>query len=127
MSTCGWMTYVKGRRMKTVEDPKIITYRFHEFRPSDRAVLKQLLTEENGQQAFVAALGIYMRKWAEASWLTEYDLERIAQWTAIHFPSAAQAVESMASRELAGAQNEQAKKTYFVMAEAIKNTLRTPA
>ena len=110
-----------------MEDPKIITYRFHEFRPSDRAVLKQLLTGENGEQAFVAALGIYLRKWAEADWLTEYDLERIAKWTAIHFPSAAEAVETMTLRELSGARNEQAKKTYAVMAEAISKTLLTAA
>jgi hypothetical protein len=110
-----------------MEDPKIITYRFHEFRPSDRAALKQVLNGEHGQQVFVAALGIYLRKWAEADWLTEYDLERIAQWIAIHFPSAAKAVESMAVRELAGARNEQAKKTYAVMAEAITEKLRATA
>lgn len=110
-----------------MEDPKIVTYRFHEFRPSDRAALKNLLTSANGSQIFVAAVALYLRKWAEADWLTEYDLERIAEWTARHFPGVARDVERMANRELASARNEQAKKTYAVMAEAIMKQLSSAA
>lgn len=99
--------------------PRILTYRFHEFRPSDRTILTEVLSADGGRAAFIAALEIYLGKWADANWLTEYDLTRIAKWTATHFPQVAHDVAIMVSRKRAGAQNEQAKKTYAVMSDAL--------
>ena len=107
--------------------PRILTYRFHEFRPSDRSVLREVLTMTGGQAAFISALEIYLRKWAAADWLTEYDLTRIAKWTVAHFPNVARDVEVMASRQFSGAQNEQAKRTYAVMVGAIQKSLAPAA
>lgn len=80
--------------------PKTLTYRFHEFRPSDREALRAILVTEGGEALFLAALQIYLRKWADADWLTEYDLERIGQWTARHFPQVAFSVQEMADSEV---------------------------
>ena len=107
--------------------PRILTYRFHEFRPSDRSALKEVLATAGGQGAFISALEIYLRKWAAANWLTDYDLTRIAKWTSAHFPDVAREVEVMVNRQLAGAQNEQAKKTYAVMSGAIRKSLSLAA
>jgi len=109
--------------MTTMETPRTLTFRFHEFRPSDRKKLKETIVLDGGPQAFEAALRLYLVKWAEATWLTEYDIERIGKWTAIHFPDVAKAVVTMCRRELAGAQNEQAKKTYAVMIDEIQKHL----
>ncbi|WP_370301649.1 hypothetical protein [Pseudooceanicola sp.] len=113
--------------MTDQENPRILTYRFHEFRPSDRKELRRVLAADGGRDAFVAALDIYLQKWAKADWLTEYDLERIAQWTALHFPDVAKQVEEMAARELSAAQMEQAKKTYATMSTATKAALHSAA
>lgn len=103
--------------------PKTLTYRFHQFRPSDRQDLKKVLLSSNGQAAFVAALELYLQKWADADWLTEYDLERIAEWTSIHAPTTARAVEKRVREALSGAQGEQAKRTYSVMLSALRKHL----
>ncbi|PWE31158.1 hypothetical protein DDZ14_14135 [Maritimibacter sp. 55A14] len=104
--------------MTSKENPKVLTYRFHEFRPSDRKALKGVLAEDGGSDLFVEALRIYLRKWADSDWLTEYDIERVGQWTVMHFPQVAQSVEDMAKKELASARNAQAKKTYKAMKQA---------
>lgn len=105
--------------MSDATTPKILTYRFHEFRPSDRQALKKVLQEKDGRDKYVSALRIYLQKWADSDWLTEYDLERIGQWTVTHCPDVAGAVRLMARSELASAQNEQAKKTYSVMEKSV--------
>lgn len=100
--------------------PKVLTYRFHEFRPSDRKALKQVIASgDEGHKQFVAALRVYLQKWAEADWLTEYDLERIGQWTAKHYPDLARQVADMAGRQRSQAEGEQARKTYAVMQKAV--------
>ena len=107
----------------SLHEPRTLTYRFHEFRPSDRNALREVLGAAGGEGAFIDALKIYLQKWAAADWLTEYDLERIARWTARHFPNVAGAVESMAESELSRAQSEQARRTYRVMLGSVRREL----
>lgn len=104
--------------MSENQTPKILTFRFHEFRPSDRRALEEVLKGEEGRAAYVDALRIYLQGWAGADWLTEYDIERIGKWTATYFPEVSRAVEDMATSELRAAPNERARKTFQVMAEA---------
>lgn len=109
---------MRDSQMPAAESPTILTYRFHEFRPSDRKVLKQVLHEDGGKNLFIQALKIYLDKWSTADWLTEYDLERIAKWTAIHFPEVSAEVEDMAAKASKAAVTDQAKRTYDVMVKA---------
>lgn len=105
--------------------PNVLTYKFHDFRPSDRAALRAVALSEGGEGLFLAALGIYLKKWANAEWLTEYEIERIAVWAGVHLPRPM--IEKMAqifSRERDAAQTENAKKTYQVMSLAIQKELR---
>lgn len=104
--------------------PNILTYKFHDFRPSDRAVLKHVVSTDGGEAIFIAALEIYLKKWAVAEWLTEYEIERIAVWAGAHMPpSVLDKMRQMASRAKSSAQTENAKQTYSVMLEAVQKEL----
>ena len=107
--------------MSLSDNPRVLTYRFHQFRPSDRAVLKTTALSEKGDQVFVAALELYLQKWADADWLTEYDLERIGQWTEVHLPKVSGLAHKMVCRKLSSAHNEQSKQTYTVMLRSLSN------
>lgn len=105
--------------------PNILTYKFHNFRPSDRMTLKEVVKVDGGEALFLAALEIYLKKWAVAEWLTEYELERIAIWAGAHLNvSVLRGMQQMSVRAKSCAQSENAKQTYSVMLEAVEKELR---
>lgn len=115
-----------GNKSEGDDTPNVLTYKFHDFRPSDRIALKDVARAEGGEDVFLAALEIYLRKWANAEWLNEYKIERIAVWAGAHLPkSLLGKMHAKFSRERDGAQTENAKKTYSVMANAVEKELAT--
>ena len=103
----------------------VLTYRFHNFRPSDRLVLKQVVCTHGGEGVFLAALEVYLGKWARADFVTEYEIERIAVWVGAHLGRPLlEKIAAMADREQASARTENAKKTYATMLDAVSMELR---
>lgn len=100
--------------------PETLTFKFHNFRPSDRDLVRSAALGNGGPQLFVAALRIYLGKWAVADWLSDYELERIAIWTALHLPrDVVDAARVLVASELDSSQTEQAQRTYSTFLEAL--------
>lgn len=108
-------------KMQKSISPKVLTYRFHDFRPSDRVVLRDALHCTAGDSAFCDALFIYMDKWASADWLQEYDIERIAIWIANVAPT--ETVDKLLAQAAKKSQigTENARKTYEVFVSSINS------
>ena len=66
--------------------PEGAMYRIGSFRPSDRRALLELVRTDGGDDAFVEAIQMFLKKWAEADWIEAYNIERVAKWCALKLP-----------------------------------------
>jgi len=84
---------------KIEKSPSRLMYLFGSFRPSERATL--LESAKTDAKAFNEALKVFLAKWAEASWLEEYNVERVGEWIAAKCPISVQReARLIAEREL---------------------------
>lgn len=86
----------------TLPSPDVLTYRFHQFRPSDRDALRGVLSQPQGDAVFLRALERYLDTWAEGTWLQEYDIEVIAEWCAIHARQLLPGLDVLAQNKMGG-------------------------
>lgn len=86
----------------TLPSPDVLTYRFHQFRPSDRDALRGVLGQPTGDVVFIRALERYLDTWADGTWLQEYDIEVIAEWCAIHARHLLPALNTLAQNKMGG-------------------------
>lgn len=97
--------------------PDVLTYRFHQFRPSDRDALRDVLRQAQGEAVFIRALERYLDTWAEGTWLQEYDVEVIAEWCAIHARHLLPGLTTLAQGKMGGP--GQAAQVYGVFMAAL--------
>lgn len=82
--------------------PDALSFRFHQFRPSDRDELRRVARLPGGDAVFVAALARYLDGWAQGDWLQEYDIEVIAEWCVIHLSPLLPDLMAMAASKRGG-------------------------
>ncbi len=96
--------------------PDALTYRFHQFRPSDRDELRRVAALPNGDQVFIAALERYLDTWAAGTWLQEYDVEVIAEWCVIHIGPLVPDLSELARQKRTGPGQSDAVYGLFLLA-----------
>jgi len=105
-----------------------LMYLFGSFKPSERAALLSAATDN--RHAFMRALDVFLSKWAEASWLEEYNVERVGEWTAAKCPpEIVETAIKSAESKLALANAEDAASVYVRTYKAFLTgtTAREPA
>ncbi|OHV63596.1 hypothetical protein LCM4576_29685 [Mesorhizobium sp. LCM 4576] len=109
----------EGRQMK-------LMYLFGSFRPSERAELSA--AAEATPELFLNALGAFLAKWAEATWIEEYNVERVGEWIAAKCSTTIRngALE-LARGELAKGGNEPIRVTTYRALIAGMNQYSAPA
>ncbi|ESZ01155.1 MULTISPECIES: hypothetical protein [unclassified Mesorhizobium] len=103
-----------------------LMYLFGSFKPSERETLLDSATRD--APAFVKALELFLQKWADASWLEEYNVERVGEWVSDKCPpSVRKAARELALVKLCGAPSENHTNTYQVFLGGIESRpLKTP-
>ena len=82
--------------------PDALSFRFHQFRPSDRDELRRVARLPGGDAVFVAALAHYLDGWAQRDWLQDDDIEVVAEWCVIHTSHLLPALTAMATSRRGG-------------------------
>lgn len=63
-----------------------LMFQIGSFKPSDRRAIRQAILAEGGESMFVEALMEFLKRWEEADWLEDYNVERVAIWSSINVP-----------------------------------------
>lgn len=63
-----------------------LMYQIGSFKPSDRRAIRAAISSEGGGNLFVEALMEFLKRWEDADWLEDYNVERVAIWSSINIP-----------------------------------------
>lgn len=100
-----------------------LMYAFGSFRPSERGLLSGLFAQDGGEDLVLDAFRKYMEVWAEADWLEEYNVQKIAIWMSVNAPETlVSKVRTLAQQNvLSNASNR--KLTYSVFLNELEGRL----